>query len=185
MAATERVCAQSRTGARASRRATPGWGGAVAAGRRDGTPGGDRGGVDLLLYRRAARDGKPTSGLEPIERHLGYLLEMGQEDTDLFLRQMLDELEQSGEMLDPLIEAWRSGDEQRLESLLVEELRIGYASVYKRLLVDRNELWWPVLQRLMQTPETELVLVGAAHLIGPDGLLTRFRAQGMTVEPLD
>lgn len=142
-------------------------------------------GVDLRLYRRAARDGKPTTGLEPIEKHLGYLLEMGQDDTDLFLQQMLEELEQSESMLEPLIAAWRSGDEGRLERLLVEEMRIDYSPVYERLLADRNALWWPVLERLFRSPDTELVLVGAAHLVGPDGLLAKFREQGVRIERVD
>ncbi|GGO87286.1 hypothetical protein GCM10011348_40120 [Marinobacterium nitratireducens] len=139
-------------------------------------------GVDLQLYRRAAVDEKPTSGLEPLEQHLGYLIGMGAEDADAFLRQMIEEFESSESLLSPLIAAWRAGDEAELERLLVDELQ-GYPPVYEQLLVERNALWWPTLQALVASGPTELVLVGAAHLVGPDGLLQMLRdEQGVSVE---
>ncbi|NVK40211.1 MAG: TraB/GumN family protein [Oceanospirillaceae bacterium] len=142
-------------------------------------------GVDLRLYRRAAVDGKPSSGLEPLEQHLGYLIGMGEEDTDLFVRQMVEEFEASEQVLAPLIAAWQSGSEKALEQLLLDEMR-GYPSLYERLLVQRNELWRPVLEAMLASPQTELVLVGAAHLVGPDGLLEMLRAQqGISVVPVD
>ncbi|WP_288057949.1 TraB/GumN family protein [Methylobacter sp.] len=35
----------------------------------------------------------------------------------------------------------------------------------------------------MNTPETELILVGALHLAGEDGLLAQLRQRGYKVEP--
>jgi hypothetical protein len=142
-------------------------------------------GVDMNLYRRALADGKPVQGLETVEQHLAYLFAMGEEDTDLFMSQMLDELAVDADLLETLIGAWRRGDESVLYAELVQQLKLGYAPLYQRLVLDRNELWWAQIDRLMDSPQTELVLVGAAHLVGPEGLLARARARGMQVEALD
>ncbi|UTW12623.1 TraB/GumN family protein [Marinobacterium rhizophilum] len=141
-------------------------------------------GVDMQLYRRATRDAKPVRALESIEQHLQYLFSMGEEDPDLFLNQMIDELEADSTLLDDLIDAWRRGDEAALYEEQVLPLRQEYEPLYRRLLLERNQHWWPRIEALLGTPETELVLVGAAHLVGPDGLLAQARAQGLSVEAL-
>ncbi|ANG65283.1 hypothetical protein A8C75_14235 [Marinobacterium aestuarii] len=141
-------------------------------------------GVDMRLYRQALDDGKPVIGLETIEQHLEYLFSMGEEDPDLFMTQVLDELEVDSAMLDTLIDAWRRGDEAVLYDELVLQLKLEYEPLYRTLVLERNRLWWSQIEALLHSPQTELVLVGAAHLVGPDGLLSRARGLGFTVEAM-
>ena len=47
--------------------------------------------------------------------------------------------------------------------------------MYQRLLVDRNRNWLPKLEALFIRRGHAFVVVGAAHLVGPDGLLTMLR----------
>ena len=56
--------------------------------------------------------------------------------------------------------------------------------LYQRLLVERNRNWLPKLDALFARKGRTMVVVGAAHLVGPDGLLAMFRAKGYTVEQL-
>ncbi|WP_083928507.1 TraB/GumN family protein [Marinobacterium rhizophilum] len=141
-------------------------------------------GVDMRLYRQALDDGKPILGLESIEQHLQYLFSMGEEDPDLFMAQLLDELDADSTMLDTMIDAWREGDETVLYDELVLPLKLEYEPLYRSLVLARNRLWWPQIESLLRSPETELVLVGAAHLVGPDGLLARARELGFSVQPM-
>jgi uncharacterized protein YbaP (TraB family) len=56
--------------------------------------------------------------------------------------------------------------------------------LYQRLLVERNKNWMPKLEALFARRSRALVVVGAAHLVGPDGLLAMLRSKGYKVEQL-
>ena len=56
--------------------------------------------------------------------------------------------------------------------------------MYQRLLVGRNRNWLPSIDALFARTGRAFVVVGAAHLIGPDGLLAMFRAKGYKVDQL-
>jgi uncharacterized protein YbaP (TraB family) len=56
--------------------------------------------------------------------------------------------------------------------------------MYKRLLVDRNRDWLPKLDALFGRSGRAFVVVGAAHLVGPEGLLAMFRGKGYKVDQL-
>ena len=80
--------------------------------------------------------------------------------------------------------AWREGGLERLDQLTGQPMRRDSPVVYQRLVKDRNYAWLPELTRMFQSPEVELVMVGAMHLAGPDGLIGYFQRQGYRVEPL-
>ena len=54
--------------------------------------------------------------------------------------------------------------------------------LYQRLLVDRNRTWLPKIEALFARAGRAFVVVGAAHLVGPDGLLALLRAKGYQVD---
>jgi uncharacterized protein YbaP (TraB family) len=54
--------------------------------------------------------------------------------------------------------------------------------MYQRLLVERNRNWMPKIEALFARRGKTLVVVGAAHLLGPDGLIAMLKAKGYTVE---
>jgi uncharacterized protein YbaP (TraB family) len=77
--------------------------------------------------------------------------------------------------------AWRAGDLDALERLLVEELRES-PELYRRLIVDRHARWVPAVEACTAEQPPCFVVVGAAHLVGPDSLVALLRARGYTVE---
>jgi hypothetical protein len=54
--------------------------------------------------------------------------------------------------------------------------------MYQRLLVERNQNWLPKVEALFARPRPAFVVVGAAHLVGPDGLIAMLRAKGVRVD---
>ena len=56
--------------------------------------------------------------------------------------------------------------------------------MYQRLLVDRNKAWLPKIEALFSRSGHAIVVVGAAHLVGPDGVVAMLKAKGYTVEQL-
>jgi uncharacterized protein YbaP (TraB family) len=83
-----------------------------------------------------------------------------------------------------LADAWRKGDTGKLNELMVNDLKSRQPKLYKRLLADRNRNWLPLIEAYMKTPKTEFILVGAGHLVGPDGLIEMLKKNGCKVEKL-
>ena len=74
---------------------------------------------------------------------------------------------------------WAAG----VERIVLEDVK-GDQVMYERLLVNRNRNWLPRLDALLSRNSRAFVVVGAAHLVGPDGLLAMFRAKGYKVDQL-
>jgi uncharacterized protein YbaP (TraB family) len=55
-------------------------------------------------------------------------------------------------------------------------------AAYQSLIVERNRNWMPQIDSCFAKPQPCLVVVGAAHLVGRDGLLTMLRRKGYRVE---
>ena len=52
------------------------------------------------------------------------------------------------------------------------------------LLSDRNRAWMEQMPKMFADAST-LVVVGAAHLVGDEGLLSLLRQTGYTIDPVD
>jgi len=143
----------------------------------------DAPGVDAYFDDKADADGKTESELESIDTQIEFMVQMGNEKPDEFVRYMLEDLSQMGAVMDQLRQAWRSGDLTAINELTVEALS-EYPDTYQSLLVDRNDNWMPQIQSMLATAPTEMILVGAAHLAGSDGLLELLKKKGYRVERL-
>ncbi len=53
--------------------------------------------------------------------------------------------------------------------------------MYSLSLRDRNRNWLPKIEALFERPKPAFVVVGAAHLVGPDGLISMLKAKGYTL----
>lgn len=142
----------------------------------------DQSGVDAHFFQRAQRDRKPVEGLETVEQQLDFLLSMGGEDPDAFMQHALEELRDTKQLFERMISAWRRGDTAVLQETFVAELQRDYPEIYQRLLAQRNRDWMAPVRAHLESPGTELVLVGVAHLVGEDGLVEQLRAAGYRVE---
>ncbi len=76
-----------------------------------------------------------------------------------------------------LADAWKAGDAPTVERIVLQELR-KEPGMYQRLLVDRNKDWLPKIEALFARKGRTFVVVGAAHLVGSDGLLAMLKAKG-------
>ena len=99
------------------------------------------------------------------------------------LASTLNELETQKASVTKLADAWKAGDAPTVERIVLQDLR-QEPRMYQRLLVDRNRAWLPQILALFARSGRAFVVVGAAHLVGPDGLLALLRAKGYAVEQL-
>ncbi|MBE9504910.1 MAG: TraB/GumN family protein [Proteobacteria bacterium] len=141
-------------------------------------------GVEEYYFRKANADKKPVKGLENIDEHIELITSMGKGNESNFILHSIKDLKEAERIINALIDGWREGDEKKLYELFIKEMKDEFPNLYKTLLVDRNRKWLPQIEDYLQTPETELVLVGAAHLIGPDGVIASLKNKGYKLEKL-
>jgi uncharacterized protein len=142
-------------------------------------------GVDEHFYTRAIQQGKSVQALESIQDQLNFISQMGEGMEDEMILQTLADIASLQSQFGEMIQSWRSGDTKALEELFVDPMRKDFEPVYQQLLVQRNQNWMPQIRHYLQTSETEMVLVGSAHLLGPDGLLEQLKKAGYRISQLD
>jgi uncharacterized protein len=138
-------------------------------------------GLDKHFYDQAKADGKRTEGLETAEYQISRLDGMSMEQQEHLLSESLKDLDAERANMTRLVDAWRAGDAPGVERIVLSELK-QEPLLYQRLLVERNRNWIPKIEALFARPRPALVVVGAAHLVGPDGLIALLKAKGYTVE---
>ncbi|PSJ44639.1 TraB/GumN family protein [Zobellella taiwanensis] len=138
-------------------------------------------GVDMQLRMLARQQSLPVAGLESPTLVLGLLGSMHQRQLEAdFVRHSLDEMTQMADHLERLMETWLSGDEQALLTLLREQPgpRLG-RFIEQELLHSRNRLWLERLEQL--APKRALMVVGALHLYGEQGIIALLADAGYTL----
>lgn len=140
-------------------------------------------GIDQQYYNRALQDGKPIRWLEDPEAHLALFTQMPSNMAQQYLSATLDDQTSSGESPESLLKLWQSGDTAGLAKL-VAELKTRHPQAYARLLSDRNHAWLQRLGNFLDSDGSQLIITGAAHDVGPDGLPALLRALGYDVQPV-
>jgi uncharacterized protein YbaP (TraB family) len=138
-------------------------------------------GVDEQFAERAAGDHKPIIALETFQQQLGFFAHLSIDEQRRFLLYMLDDADDTLDSADAVVAAWRSGDVARLERLLSESSE-QYPELFRMLTTDRNRRWLPTVTGLLAARQDYLVIVGALHLVGQDGLVNLLRQAGYQVE---
>lgn len=140
-------------------------------------------GVDLHFASEAEQLKMPLTGLEQADYQIGLLADMPENAQQDMLRQAVDETANFDDEIKQLLKAWHAGDTATLEQVLKADFG-PYPAIYQSMLVTRNHNWAPQLETFLSSGKQYFVVVGALHLVGPDGLLERFRKDGYKVEQL-
>lgn len=143
-------------------------------------------GLDQHLMARAAAAGKATGGLESAQAQIALFDRMGSQAELEFLQEALRDVVDFKTQMDELLHAWRRADEATLERIGVQELQRDYPALYQRINVERNRAWLGQVQAMLRDAgrDNTLVVVGAMHLLGRDGLVQMLRQRGLRVERL-
>ena len=137
-------------------------------------------GIDMQMAQRAQADHKPVIALETITDQLGYFAHLSREQQRQFLRTTLRDLDTQAEDTSRVVGAWRRGDTAELERLLHRDAADS-PELFRVLTSDRNRRWLPRIAALLDDNRDYLVIVGALHLVGEDGIVQLLQHQGHTV----
>jgi uncharacterized protein YbaP (TraB family) len=138
-------------------------------------------GLDKHFYDRAHGEGKAVQGLETTEYQISRFDGMAMTQQDRFLAESLKDLDAEKASVQKIADAWKAGDLPTLERLVLQDVKDD-PFMYQRLLVERNRNWLPKIEALFARPGRAFIVVGAAHLVGPDGLIAMLKAKGARVD---
>lgn len=143
-----------------------------------------RAGVELTIEPTLPADRK--RGLETAAEQMGFLADAPIDEQLASLRSTLDAMEAGVDFaFEPLVDAWLRGDADTLARLVEDQMQAGTDPVYDRLITRRNERWIAPLEQMLADNDDSLVIVGAAHLVGAQGVPALLTARGYTVERVD
>lgn len=140
-------------------------------------------GVDMHFIKLARDGGKRVVPLETIDFQIGLLTGFSKEEEDLLVEKSLEDIDNEKKLFGEMVSAWRTGDAAALENML-NELRTAAPSIFKKLVSGRTANWIPQFEKLLQGSQNAMVVVGAGHLVGPDGAVELLKKKGFKVTQL-
>ena len=138
-------------------------------------------GLDKHFYNLATMGGKSVIGLETAESQIDRFDKMPDAMQEQMLKSELAEMDTERTSLRALLTAWQTGDAAAIETMLLSAFSSN-PTAYASLITERNRNWMPQLETCLKRASPCFVVVGAAHIVGPQGLLAMLQARGYRVE---
>jgi uncharacterized protein YbaP (TraB family) len=137
-------------------------------------------GLDIYFAEKV-KGRKRIAALETVDEQVALFAGMTGPLQEEMLKETLTVLGGLGEDMKQALLLWRTGDAEGMDKLLVAPLRKDYPNLYQTLFVERNRRMAAEIEGYLKSTGSYFVIVGAGHLVGPDGILVLLRGKGYTV----
>jgi uncharacterized protein YbaP (TraB family) len=140
-------------------------------------------GIETHFLNKAEADGKTILELESAEFQMDVFDSMSYEIQIAMLEDAVDNPVTENEM-ETMFEAWSTGDAAKMEEMVFEDIEgdENYREFLSIIGEERNFLMLDKIEQYLQDDKTYFVVVGAAHLVGENGLINLLDSKGYTVE---
>jgi uncharacterized protein YbaP (TraB family) len=134
-----------------------------------------------------ARAEKPIVELETVASQAQAFDRLPASLQELMLKDNLALADHLVEGIAELVDAWKAGDEARLEDLVFSPLARfpEFEVFYDLVFFQRDERMTAQLAELLGDGKTRLVVLGAGHMVGSRGIPTRLAERGYRVQRLE
>ncbi|UTW46266.1 TraB/GumN family protein [bacterium SCSIO 12696] len=142
-------------------------------------------GLDLHFLKQAGKDGKQIVELEGSKKLMKMLGEIG--PAEFIIEETLKQLGETVELMQPLVEAWKSGDEKTMVQLAIETMDSGSPesdALVETFLYSRNRGMADKVKGFIKQGGTYFVVAGSAHFVGDKGVPALLREAGFKVKRL-
>ena len=133
-------------------------------------------GIDRHFRDRAVTMKKPMRTLEAALDQVAMLEALGPALQDALVIESLQGAATEVTQVRTLLAAWTVGDAAVIEKLLVDGAKDSPA-IHQALFIDRNKRWVPKIEACFAVGRC-MVVVGAGHLVGTDGLVDLLGRRG-------
>jgi uncharacterized protein len=137
-------------------------------------------GVDRHFFDRAKDAGMKRRGLETMAYQLDRFDSLSMPLQEKMLKQTMADLDREVNNIKEMAEAWTFGNVAAIEQLTLATMKDA-PELYEKLLVERNHNWIPHVETCLADNAGCFIVVGAAHLVGPDGLPVLLARKGYKV----
>jgi len=142
-------------------------------------------GIDIYFLKKAENK-KRIVELESIDYQVNLLSSFSDTEQELFLVSTLRDLHFFKREINTLLKAWNTGDTKTMESFVSKSLQDDprMLPIYEKLVFKRNKNMASKIEGYLRTKEQYFVVVGAAHLVGKEGVIEILKKKGYLVEQL-
>jgi uncharacterized protein YbaP (TraB family) len=142
-------------------------------------------GIDKYFLKKAENKKKIVE-LESIDYQVNLLNGFSDAEQELFLVSAFTDLEILKEEINEILKAWNTGDTKTMESFVSKSLqdKPRMLPIYEKLVFERNKNMVSKIEDYLKTKEHYFVVVGAAHLVGKDGIIEILKKKGYLIEQL-
>ena len=137
-------------------------------------------GIDRHFYDRAKVSGMKRQALETLTYQLDRFDQLPPKLQEDLLKTTMEDLDTEVSGVKDMAQAWAFGNVASIEKLTLASLQES-PELYKRLLLERNNNWVPHVEACLKEKAGCFIVVGAAHLVGPDGLPSLLAKKGYKV----
>ena len=135
-------------------------------------------GVEQLLNARAKAAKRPHTALETPDYQLGLFDSLPPATQLRYLNEVVADLPTARNELGNMVDAWKSGDAERLARLMNEDQ--DEPELMERLVTNRNRIWADWIKARLDKPGVVFVAVGAGHLAGDGSVQDQLKTRGIT-----
>jgi hypothetical protein len=139
-----------------------------------------------MHFTSKASGKKKIEELESFEYQINLLSGFSDHEQEMFLLSALKDVQSFETEADRLLNAWKTGDTKRLESIAMKNISndVRLSSVYEKLIYQRNRNMTSKIEAFLKKKETCFVIVGAGHLVGDKGIIGLLKGKGYTIEQI-
>ena len=138
-------------------------------------------GVDQQVMAWAQTHGKTLGALESNETQIRVFADLTRAQEIELMAVTLRQIREMPQRLGELLTAYRTGNVAALEKTLNEGIN-EFPALRRRMINDRHDRWLPQIEKMIADGRTHMIVVGAAHLAGPDSVVAMLRRKGVKIE---
>ena len=140
-------------------------------------------GIDASIQDEALKLGKHVDGLETVEDQIRALFGTSLKEQAQELVELCRNDKKFMQYNQELCDAYHAQDLAAIERIVLDKEKGMSDAAMDRSCYDRNRRWMDKITMTLPV-QSVLVAVGAAHLVGKDGLIELLRQRGYTVDPV-
>lgn len=136
-------------------------------------------GVETKLTEAAKQQGDALKQLESSEKQMKFFASLSQADQIGLLMQFVDDADRGIDAFLRAVDAWASGNEAGIDKEPIADWRAKSPITYNLLLTRRNIDWAGQIEGMLKRSGTQMIAVGAGHLVGPDSVQVQLKKRGI------
>lgn len=134
-------------------------------------------GIDMYFLDKAQSKNLKIKALETLEFQM-KVLDTLNNFSGKFLDYTLEELSESAAQVSDILSAWKNGDTQKMNEIINDGSDIeGFSEVMHIINNARNYNMVDKIEGFLGESDVHFVVVGAAHLIGPEGIIELLKSK--------